>query len=203
MIDSVANFVKEHAIDTGLRAASPARRKTRQSNFRMFAQQLIALRRLGVVHGETQDGRRMALFLLNEEARRWQGSTGKRTLLAELCAIGGGADSMWTTSQPQVMDALKRLDLRSLVSLHGGERLALLVGPLNWLIHSRHRESRWDLLQYKFEDCLTLFEAAGDSDRRELLIRYDAPGSTTVAASVAQHPGLDDRKSSKRKHRSK
>jgi len=170
----------------------------------MFARQLVALRRLGVVHGETRDGRGMGLFLLNTEARRWPVKKGGRKLLAALCEIGGGADSMWTTNQAEVVAAVERLDLRSVVSRDGGEKLALLVGPLSWLNHSLRSgvvltESRVHLLKHKLEGCGMLFEAAGYADRRELLIRYDSPGSATWAASVAQRPWYDDRNCHKRK----
>jgi len=99
----------------------------------MFARQLVALRRLGVVHGETRDGRGMGLFLLNSVKCRDQGA-----LLAEMCKFAGGAGSMWCLKQEKVVPAAKQLGLRSVVQQdkQGKKRLSLLVGPLSLLNHS-------------------------------------------------------------------
>lgn len=200
----IIDFINKHQIDIGFNASAEAeRRKKRLSHYSVFANQLISLRRLGVVHGETHDDRGTGLFLLNSHAKQWQ-NAGHDELLTQLCAIAGDARAMWTTDHQKVIEEIERLDLRSVVSRDGGKRLAMLVGPLSWLNHSLRSgvvltQSRAHLLQKKLKERSMLFEAVGYDDRREILIRYDSPDSATWNASVAQHAWYEDRKSRKRK----
>jgi hypothetical protein len=206
---SITNFIETHQIDIGFNSRTQrarSRRKTRLRHFREFARQLIKLRHLGVVHGETHDNRGLGLFLLNSHAQRWRSAAGERKLLAALCEIGGTTDSMWTTNQPQVVAALERLDLRSVVSRsHRGDKLAFLVGPLSWLNHSLRSGVVLGvgtrLLKKSYPENGMLFGAAGYDDRSELLIRYDSPDSASWDASVAQHAWYDDRKEVRKRKR--
>lgn len=199
----VIHFIKKHQIDIGVNKPH-VRHHKRQAHFRQFAAQLIKLRRLGVVHGETRDNRGMGLFLLKSHAHLWHGRTALRELLNELCEIAGGADSTWTTKYPPVVAAIQQLDLRSAVAFDGGKLMALVAGPLSWLNHSLRsgvtfNDTRVPLLKERFEECGMLFDAEGFNDRREILMRYDFPGTETWEASVAKHAWYDDRKCNKRK----
>jgi len=181
--DSVTGFIAEHRIDFGFtRRFKRERRKTRMRHFRAFARQLIALRRIGIVHCETRDNRGMGLFLLNSHADRLS----ERELLAQLCAIARRhPPSLWTTRHAEIVAEMHRLDLRSVVArTYDGGTAALLVGPASWLNHSLRSGvvftvGKGNLLKRKIDNKGLLFDAAGFRDRRELLIRYDSPGSAS------------------------
>jgi hypothetical protein len=192
--DTINSFIREHNIDIGFNGPTErARRKTRLQHYRAFARQLVALRRIGIVHCETLDNRGIGLFLLNTHAALQR----ERDLLANLCAIGTQYSSMWTTSHPEIVAELHRLDLRSVIArTYSGSTAALLVGPLSWLNHSLRSgvvlTVGGDLLRLKIPNKGMLFAAVGFDDRREFLIRYDSPGSAGWADAVQRHPWLDD-----------
>jgi hypothetical protein len=81
-------------------------------HYRAFARQLVALRRIGIVHCETLDNRGIGLFLLNTHA-----ALQSECLLANLCAIGTQYSSTrtTTTSHLEIVAELHRLDLRSVI----------------------------------------------------------------------------------------
>lgn len=194
---SIADFIRKHDIDIGFKKrAERERRKTRMRHFRAFALQLVALRRVGVVHSETLDNRGLGLFLLNTHADRQS----ERDLLATLCAIGCRQfPSMWTTNHPEIVAELHRLDLRSVIArTYSGSEAAILFGPLSWLNHSLRSGVVFtvgdgDLLRIKIPNKGMLFGARGFDDRREILIRYDSPGSAGWSDAVERHPWYDDR----------
>lgn len=179
--DSVTSFIQEHNIDFGfVKAAERERCKTRMRHFRQFARQLIALRRIGIVHSQTRDNRGMGLFLLNSHnnGRRLN----ERQLLAELCAIGAQfAPSMWRTRSPKVVAEMQCLNLRfAIARTDTGSEAAVLVGPLGWINHSPRSGVAFavvhgddDLLMRLSPNQSMVFDAPGFDDRRELRIQFN------------------------------